>query len=157
MGSVESFHHVMFCPRISDILCLIESIQSSKGGVSDRAVIIEEKGGRPLEQESAARKAWHFKSSAGSFNSPDPASSTCSTPTHCSPNTTPVSASGDRAVTMSSRRNLTGFDAHKFAAASGQPANDPWARRYVLLTPHPSTIGYICARYLCERNILTIG
>ncbi|KAF2484531.1 NADH-ubiquinone oxidoreductase B12 subunit family-domain-containing protein [Neohortaea acidophila] len=31
---------------------------------------------------------------------------------------------------MASRRaNLTGFDKHKFAAASGQPANDPWARR----------------------------
>ncbi|EMC97094.1 hypothetical protein BAUCODRAFT_32837 [Baudoinia panamericana UAMH 10762] len=30
---------------------------------------------------------------------------------------------------MSSRRpNLTGFDTAKFAAAAGQPANDPWAR-----------------------------
>ncbi|KAK5166260.1 uncharacterized protein LTR77_008521 [Saxophila tyrrhenica] len=28
----------------------------------------------------------------------------------------------------SGRPNLTGFDPQKFAAASGQPANDPWAR-----------------------------
>lgn len=38
-------------------------------------------------------------------------------------------------ATMASRRaNFTGFDKHKFAAASGQPANDPWARRYVPLS-----------------------
>jgi len=29
---------------------------------------------------------------------------------------------------MAPRPNLTGFDPQKFAAASGQPAHDPWAR-----------------------------
>ncbi|GAB7347946.1 hypothetical protein MBLNU459_g5456t1 [Dothideomycetes sp. NU459] len=29
---------------------------------------------------------------------------------------------------MAPRPNLTGFDPQKFAAASGQPARDPWAR-----------------------------
>ncbi|KAI4723301.1 hypothetical protein E4T48_00418 [Aureobasidium sp. EXF-10727] len=29
---------------------------------------------------------------------------------------------------MAPRPNLTGFDPQKFAAASGQPRNDPWAR-----------------------------
>ncbi|KAK6442152.1 hypothetical protein LTR95_001621 [Oleoguttula sp. CCFEE 5521] len=29
---------------------------------------------------------------------------------------------------MAPRSNLTGFDPAKFAAAAGQPANDPWAR-----------------------------
>ena len=33
--------------------------------------------------------------------------------------------------TMAPRPNLTGFDPQKFAAAAGQPANDPWARAYV--------------------------
>jgi len=34
---------------------------------------------------------------------------------------------------MSSRKaNLTGFDPRKFAAAAGQPRNDPWARQYGL-------------------------
>ncbi|KAF2093941.1 hypothetical protein NA57DRAFT_47700 [Rhizodiscina lignyota] len=30
---------------------------------------------------------------------------------------------------MAPRTNLTGFDPQKLAAASGSPANDPWARR----------------------------
>jgi len=29
---------------------------------------------------------------------------------------------------MAPRQNITGFDPRKFAAASGPPANDPWAR-----------------------------
>ncbi|GAB7362448.1 hypothetical protein MBLNU230_g2770t1 [Neophaeotheca triangularis] len=29
---------------------------------------------------------------------------------------------------MPPRQNLTGFDPQKFAASSGQPRNDPWAR-----------------------------
>lgn len=32
---------------------------------------------------------------------------------------------------MPSKPDLTGFDPQKFAAAAGQPKNDPWARAYV--------------------------
>ncbi|KAK3710590.1 hypothetical protein LTR37_010217 [Vermiconidia calcicola] len=39
----------------------------------------------------------------------------------------------------SSRPNLTGFDPRKFAAASGQPANDPWARHEAWRYTEPFT------------------
>ncbi|KAK4569944.1 hypothetical protein LTR86_002914 [Recurvomyces mirabilis] len=43
---------------------------------------------------------------------------------------------------MASRRpNLTGFDPRKFAAAAGQPANDPWARAEAWRYTGPFTRG----------------
>lgn len=41
---------------------------------------------------------------------------------------------------MAPKANLTGFDPRKLAASAGQPANDPWARRYGLLTHMRNTL-----------------